>query len=84
MLSEREATQTRHVFARGPNKSEEACPSVTIQQSPPHGRAEAQPRSGDHPGVTDAYEVRPERVQVFIHEVDHEKWAKAEKLAIDR
>ena len=31
----------------------------------------------------DAYEVRPEAVQVFIHEVDHENWAKAGKLAAD-
>jgi phenylpyruvate tautomerase PptA (4-oxalocrotonate tautomerase family) len=25
----------------------------------------------------------PEQVQVFIHEVDHENWAKAGKLAAD-
>jgi phenylpyruvate tautomerase PptA (4-oxalocrotonate tautomerase family) len=32
----------------------------------------------------DAYAVDPEHVQVFIQEVDHENWAKAGKLAIDR
>jgi phenylpyruvate tautomerase PptA (4-oxalocrotonate tautomerase family) len=31
----------------------------------------------------DAYEVRPEAVQIYIHEVDHENWAKAGKLAAD-
>jgi 4-oxalocrotonate tautomerase len=31
----------------------------------------------------DAYGVRPEGVQVFIHEVDHEHWAKGGRLAID-
>jgi phenylpyruvate tautomerase PptA (4-oxalocrotonate tautomerase family) len=28
--------------------------------------------------------VSPEAVQVFIHEVDHEHWAKAGRLAVDR
>ena len=40
------------------------------------------------PGITqafvDAYAADPEHVQVFIHEVDHENWAKAGNLAIDR
>jgi 4-oxalocrotonate tautomerase len=31
----------------------------------------------------DAYGVRPEQVQVFIHEVDHENWATGGKLAVD-
>ena len=33
---------------------------------------------------TDAYGVSPDTVQVFIHEVDDENWAKGGKLAVDR
>jgi 4-oxalocrotonate tautomerase len=31
-----------------------------------------------------SYGVRPEQVQVFIHEVDDENWAKGGMLAADR
>jgi len=34
--------------------------------------------------LVEAYGVRPEQVQVFIHEVDDENWASAGKPARDR
>jgi 4-oxalocrotonate tautomerase len=58
-------------------------PIVTVQQSP---RAIEQKRTlveGITRAFVDAYGVTPEQVQVFIHEVDHENWAKAGKLAAD-
>ena len=58
-------------------------PIVTVQQS----RRDLEPKRRLVAGITqafvDAYGVRPEQVQVFIHEVDHENWAKAGKLAAD-
>lgn len=58
-------------------------PIVTIQQSP----RELEPKRRLVAAITeafvDAYGVSPESVQVFIHEVDHEHWAKAGRLAID-
>ena len=59
-------------------------PIVTIQQSPraiEHKRALVE---GITRAFVDAYGVAPEHVQVFIHEVDHENWAKAGTLAADR
>ena len=59
-------------------------PIVIVEQSP---------RSLDQKrklvtGITDAfvaaYGVTPEQVQVFIHEVGHENWAKGGALAADR
>jgi 4-oxalocrotonate tautomerase len=59
-------------------------PIVTIQQS----RRELEPKRRLVAGITqafvDAYGVAPEAVQVFIHEVDHEHWAKGGRLAIDK
>ena len=58
-------------------------PIVTIQQSP----RELEPKRRLVAAITqafvDAYGVTPQSVQVFIHEVDHENWAKAGRLAID-
>jgi 4-oxalocrotonate tautomerase len=58
-------------------------PIVTVLQSP----RELEPKRRLVAGITqafvDAYAVRPEQVQVFIHEVDHENWAKAGTLAVD-
>ena len=58
-------------------------PIVTIQQSP----RELEPKRRLVAAITqafvDAYGVTPQAVQVFIHEVDHENWAKAGRLAID-
>ena len=59
-------------------------PIVTIQQSP----RELEPKRRLVAGITqafvDAYGVAPDSVQVFIHEVDHEHWAKGGRLAIDK
>ncbi len=59
-------------------------PIVTIEQSP----RELEPKRRLVAAITeafvDAYGVSPEHVQVFIHEVDHENWAKGGKLAVDR
>jgi 4-oxalocrotonate tautomerase len=58
-------------------------PIVTVQQSP----RELEPKRRLVAGITqafvDAYGLRPDQVQVFIHEVGHENWAKAGKLAVD-
>ena len=59
-------------------------PIVTVQQSP---RDLAQKRvlvAGITQVFVDAYGVRPEQVQVFIHDVGHEHWAKGGVLAADR
>ena len=58
-------------------------PIVTVQQSPRDaGRKAALVR-----GITDAfvaaYGVTPEQVQIFIHEVGDENWAKGGRLASD-
>jgi 4-oxalocrotonate tautomerase len=59
-------------------------PIVTIQQSP----RELEPKRRLVAAITeafvDAYGVSPESVQVFIHEVDGEHWAKAGRLAVER
>jgi 4-oxalocrotonate tautomerase len=59
-------------------------PIVTVQQSP---RDLAQKRAlveGITQAFVDAYGVTPDAVQIFIHEVGHENWAKAGTLAVDR
>jgi 4-oxalocrotonate tautomerase len=61
-----------------------AVPIVTVQQSPRDVELKRRLVAGITQAFVDAYEVEPEAVQVFIHEVDHENWAKAGKLAIDR
>ena len=58
-------------------------PIVTVQQSPRDIERKRRLVAGITQAFVDAYEVRPEAVQVFIHEVDHENWAKAGKLAAD-
>jgi 4-oxalocrotonate tautomerase len=59
-------------------------PIVTVQQSPRDLELKRRLVAGITQAFVDAYEVSPEHVQVFIHEVDHENWAKAGKLAADR
>ena len=59
-------------------------PIVTVQQSPRDIELKRRLVAGITQAFVDAYEVKPESVQVFIHEVDHENWAKAGKLAADR
>jgi 4-oxalocrotonate tautomerase len=58
-------------------------PIVTVQQSPRDLDRKRRLVAGITQAFVDAYEVPPEAVQVFIHEVDHENWAKAGKLAAD-
>ena len=59
-------------------------PIVIVEQSP----RELEPKRRLVAGITqafvDAYGVAPEAVQVFIHDVDHEHWAKGGRLAADR
>lgn len=59
-------------------------PIVTVQQSPRDLERKRALVAGITQAFVDAYDVPPETVQVFIHEVDHENWAKAGKLAADR
>jgi 4-oxalocrotonate tautomerase len=58
-------------------------PIVTIQQSPRDLEPKRRLVAGITQAFVDAYGVPPEAVQVFIHEVDHENWAKAGRLAVD-
>jgi 4-oxalocrotonate tautomerase len=58
-------------------------PIVTVQQSPRDLDRKRTLVAGITQAFVDAYGVGPEAVQVFIHEVDHENWAKAGKLAAD-
>jgi 4-oxalocrotonate tautomerase len=58
-------------------------PIVTVQQSPRDLELKRRLVAGITQAFIDAYEIKPEAVQVFIHEVDHENWAKAGKLAAD-
>ena len=59
-------------------------PIVTVQQSPRDLERKRALVAGITQAFIDAYGVRPEAVQVFIHEVDHENWAKGGTLAADR
>ncbi len=58
-------------------------PIVTVQQSPRGLDRKRALVAGITQAFVDAYEIRPEAVQVFIHEVDHENWAKPGKPAAD-
>jgi 4-oxalocrotonate tautomerase len=58
-------------------------PIVTVQQSPREVEQKRRLVAAITQAFVDAYGVQPEGVQVFIHEVDHENWAKAGKLASD-
>jgi 4-oxalocrotonate tautomerase len=59
-------------------------PIVTVLQSPRDLERKRRLVAGITQAFIDAYEVSPEHVQVYIHEVDDENWAKAGKLAVDR
>ncbi len=59
-------------------------PIVTVQQSPRGVEAKRRLVAGITRAFVDAYEIRPEQVQVFLHEFDDEHWAKAGQLAADR
>jgi 4-oxalocrotonate tautomerase len=58
-------------------------PIVTVQQSPRDLDAKRRLVEGITRAFVDAYGVRPEGVQIFIHEVGHEHWAKGGRLAVD-
>jgi 4-oxalocrotonate tautomerase len=59
-------------------------PIVTVQQSPRPIEQKRALVEGITQAFVDAYGATPEQVQVFIHEVDHENWAKGGTLAADR
>lgn len=58
-------------------------PIVTVQQSPRDLEPKRRLVAGITEAFVEAYGVRPEHVQVFIHEVAHENWAKGGELAVD-
>jgi len=59
-------------------------PIVTVQQSPRDVELKRRLVAGITQAFVDAYRSQPQDVQVFIHEVDDENWAKAGELAVDR
>jgi 4-oxalocrotonate tautomerase len=59
-------------------------PVVTVQQSPRELEMKRRLVAGITKAFVDAYAVAPEHVQIFIHEVSDEDWAKAGTLAADR
>ena len=59
-------------------------PIVTVLQSPRDIERKRRLVAGITQAFIDAYDVSPEHVQVYIHEVDDENWAKSGKLATDR
>jgi 4-oxalocrotonate tautomerase family enzyme len=59
-------------------------PIVTVQQSPRDFASKSALVAGITQAFVAAYDVRPETVQVFIHEVGDENWAKGGRLAADK
>ena len=59
-------------------------PIVIVEQSPRELEPTRRLVAGITQAFVDAYGVAPEAVQVFIHDVDHEHWAKGGRLAADR
>jgi len=59
-------------------------PIVTVQQSPRDLESRRRLVAGITEAFVDAYRIPPDAVQVFIHDVDHEHWAKGGTLASDR
>ena len=58
-------------------------PIVTVQQSPRGIEASRRLVAGITQAFVDAYDLRPEQVQVFLHDFDDEHWAKGGTLAAD-
>jgi 4-oxalocrotonate tautomerase len=58
-------------------------PIVIVEQSPRDLESKRRLVAGITQAFVDAYEVKPEQVQVFIHEVNRDNWAKAGRLAVD-
>jgi 4-oxalocrotonate tautomerase len=61
-----------------------SVPIVTVEQSPRDIERKRRLVAGITEAFVDAYGVSPEHVQVFIHEVEHQNWAKGGVLAADR
>jgi 4-oxalocrotonate tautomerase len=59
-------------------------PIVTIEQSPRALEKKRDLVDRITQAFVDAYGVPADSVQVFIHEVDDENWAKGGRLAVDR
>jgi 4-oxalocrotonate tautomerase len=59
-------------------------PIVVIEQSPRDIEKKRDLAERVTQAFVDAYTVAPDAVQIFIHEVDHENWAKAGKLMADK
>ena len=59
-------------------------PIVTIEQSPRDIERKRRLVAGITEAFVEAYGVSPDSVQVFIHEVEHQNWAKGGTLAADR
>jgi 4-oxalocrotonate tautomerase len=68
----------------GNRRRRRTLPIVTVQQSPRDIELKRRLVAGITDAFVDAYGIAPENVQVFIHEVDHDNWAKAGILASDR
>jgi 4-oxalocrotonate tautomerase len=77
-----EASRSRSPDRRKQRRN--AVPIVTVQQSPRDIELKRRLVAGINEAFVDAYGIAPENVQVFIHEVDHDNWAKAGILASDR
>ena len=73
-----------HAPSSAHNPKEDRLPIVTVQQSPRDVEQKRALVAGITQAFADAYGVSPDTVQVFIHEVDDENWAKGGKLAVDR
>ena len=58
-------------------------PIVTVQRSPRDLALKRRLVSRTTDAFVEVYGLRPESVQIFIHEVDDENWAKAGTLAVD-
>ncbi len=66
------------------DRKEPAVPIVTVLQSPRDLERKRRLVAGITEAFIEAYDVSPEHVQVYIHEVSDENWAKSGKLAVDR
>jgi 4-oxalocrotonate tautomerase len=59
-------------------------PIVTIQQSPRDLDKKRELVAQITNAFVDVYGVRPDQVQIFIHEIDGTGWAKGGRLAVDQ
>jgi 4-oxalocrotonate tautomerase len=71
------------MIAQAAHRKDPEVPIVTVQQSPRDLERKRALVAGITEAFVEAYGVRPDQVQVFIHEVGHENWAKGGQLAVD-